>query len=76
MTVEVHIVSCKLRDRRLDADLTQEEIAHIIGVSKTRISEYENNDINMTIITAKKLAVACGCTIDELFEFYVDRRRG
>lgn len=76
MAVEVHIRKCLLRDRRRAADLTQDQLAHIIGVSKTRISEYENGEVNMTVTTAKKLAVACGCEIDDLFDFYVGRRRG
>lgn len=70
------ITKCLLRVRRLAADLTQEELAEIIGVSKTRISEYENGGINMTVLTAKKLAIACNCDIDDLFEFKVERRRG
>jgi DNA-binding XRE family transcriptional regulator len=76
LTVEVHILKCNLRDRRKKAGITQEQLAQEVGVSKTRISEYENNNVNMTIITAKKLAAVCNCTIDDMFEFYVDRRRG
>lgn len=76
MAVEVTISKCLLRDRRKAADLTQEQLAYEIGVSKTRISEYENGEVNMTVLTAKKLAVACNCTIDDLFDFKVDRGRG
>lgn len=76
MAVEVAITKCLLRDRRQAADLTQAQLAELIGVSKTRISEYENGEVNMTVLTAKKLAIACNCDIEELFEFKVDRRRG
>jgi transcriptional regulator with XRE-family HTH domain len=76
LAVEVTITKCLLRDRRRAADLTQEQLAEIIGVKKERISEYERGNINMTVITAKKLAIACKCNIEELFEFKVDRRRG
>lgn len=76
MTVEVLIRKSLLRDRRIAAGYTQEQLARMIGVSKTRISEYENEPINMTITTAKKLAVACNCEVDELFDFTIGRRRG
>jgi DNA-binding XRE family transcriptional regulator len=76
LAVEVTITKCLLRDRRRAADLTQEELAAEIGVSKTRISEYENGEVNMTVLTAKKLAIACRCEIADLFEFNVGRRRG
>jgi transcriptional regulator with XRE-family HTH domain len=76
LTVEVTISKCLLRDRRKAADLTQEQLADLLGVSKTRISEYENSEVNMTVITAKKLAVACNCDINDLFDFKVDRGRG
>lgn len=75
MAVEVTISKCLLRDRRLAADLTQEQLAHLIGVSKTRISEYENNEVNMSAVTLKKLAVACNCEMEDILIFNVDRRR-
>lgn len=71
MTAEVRIKRCLLRDRRRRAGLTQQQVAERLGVSKSRISEYENSEINMSIITAKKLAVICGCDINELFIFEI-----
>ena len=76
MSVEVTISKCLLRGRREAAGLTQEQLAIKIGTVKNRISEYENGEINMTIITAKKLAIACNCNIEDLFEFTIDRGRG
>jgi len=74
MTVEVRIKRCLLRDRRKRAGLSQQQVAELLGVSKSRISEYENSEINMSILTAKKLAVICGCDISDLFIFEISRK--
>lgn len=73
MAFEVRVIKCLLRDRRLSAGLTQEQLAEIIGVQKSRISEYENGKRNMSVITAKKIAVACGCGIEDLYVFDIIR---
>lgn len=47
---------------------TQETLADASGVNRIMIARFETTSTNMTIETAKKLADALGCTIDELFE--------
>ena len=47
---------------------TQEILADASGVNRVMIARYETTNANMTVETAKKLADALGCTIDELFE--------
>lgn len=46
---------------------TQEKLAEESGVHRIMIARYESTGANMTIETAKKLADALGCTIDELY---------
>ncbi|MDQ0154969.1 helix-turn-helix domain-containing protein [Robertmurraya andreesenii] len=77
MAVEVTITNCLLRDRRLAADLTQEELARIIGISKSRVSEYENMERIMSFTTLIKFAYVLNCGMDELYKYkIVGRRRG
>lgn len=47
---------------------TQEILADVSGVHRIMIARYETTNANMTIETAKKLADALGCTIDELLK--------
>jgi transcriptional regulator with XRE-family HTH domain len=61
-------VAANLRRLRLQAGLTQTEIAEAIGVSFPQEQKYESG-INR--ISASKLFLAArriGCTLDELFE--------
>lgn len=46
----------RLRDLRIDHDMTQEELATIIGCSRKQIGRYENNEQD---ITASKLKAIC-----------------
>jgi DNA-binding XRE family transcriptional regulator len=73
MAVEVRITRCLLRDRRLAAGYTQEQLAQMVGVTKPRISEYESEIKDVHITTAMKFCVIFGCNIEELFTFEIIR---
>lgn len=73
MAVEVRITRCLLRDRRLAAGYTQDQLAKLAGVSKSRISEYESEAKDVHITTAMKFCVIFDCSIMDLFEFDVRR---
>lgn len=47
---------------------TQEILADASGVNRIMIARFETTNANMTIETAKKLADALGCTIDDLLK--------
>jgi len=47
---------------------TQEILADVSGVHRIMIARFETTNANMTIETAKRLADALGCTIDELLK--------
>lgn len=71
MAVEVTLTKCLLRDRRRAADLTQDQLAKILGINKARISEYERMERFMTYITAVKISHALKCELGELYEWSV-----
>ena len=52
--------------------LSQEAVAEKLGVSRQTISKWETDETLPDIRQAKKLAVLCGLTLDELIEFNVD----
>lgn len=48
---------------------TQEDLAKIIGVSKSTMSKYENGTVQMSDETMIKLAIHFNCSIDYLLGF-------
>jgi len=56
----------KLKEIRTAAGLTQDKLAEITGISQANICRIENGINIPTIETAKKLAVALNCKIDDL----------
>ena len=55
-----------LKDIRLSKKLTQEELAKRSGIKQNGISRYESGTRTPSMKTAKALAKALGCSIDEL----------
>lgn len=60
---------CLLRDRLLDADLTQTELAEITYIPKSQISEYVNDKHVMSLETAKAISYVLKCNIEDLYEW-------
>ena len=56
----------RLKVLRIEAGLTQEELAQRIGLKKQNISRYENSHCEPNIRTAKRIADALGVTIEEM----------
>jgi len=46
----------KLKQRRLELDMTLQEVADILGTGKPTVSRYENGIIDINFSTLKKLA--------------------
>ena len=47
----------QLKRRRKEANLTQEQLAEIIGVKRSVISKYENGTISPSLETAAKIII-------------------
>ena len=57
----------RLKAARAALDLSQQELAERIGVSRQTINAIENNKYDPTLTLAFHLAGVLGTTVDELF---------
>lgn len=57
----------KLKAARAAADLTQQQLADIVGVSRQTINAIEKGEYNPTIRLCVAICKALGRTLDELF---------
>lgn len=58
--------SDRLVTLRKKRGLTQEALAHLIGVTKTQVYRYENSGAQPTLDVIKQLAIALSVTTDQL----------
>ena len=56
----------KLREVRLKKNLSQGDIARILGVHRTYISGLERGRRNPSLLTVQKVAKALGVSVDKL----------
>lgn len=63
----------RLKEYRLNAKLTQTQLADIVGTSKNTISSIETGQFCPTAYLAALLCIALGCKFEELFYFDEDR---
>lgn len=57
----------RLKAARAGMDLSQQELAERVGVSRQTISAIEKGDYNPTIHLCVRICKALGKTLDELF---------
>ncbi|MBO6164204.1 MAG: helix-turn-helix transcriptional regulator [Lachnospiraceae bacterium] len=57
----------KLKAARAGRDLSQDDLAKLVGVSRQTISAIEKGDYNPTINLCIKICKVFGMTLDELF---------
>ena len=55
-----------LRRLRLEASLSQEDLAHIVGVHRNFIGALERGERNPTLVSIEKVAVALGVEAADL----------
>lgn len=56
----------KIRDRRQDAGLTQQQLADAVGATQKQISAWETGQNEPSIKVLKAMAQALDCTVDDL----------
>lgn len=66
MIVGVIIVNLRIRDLREDSDLTQQEIADMLGINQSYYSKCERNVRILHLSDAVKLAQFYGTSVDYL----------
>jgi len=61
-------VDSSLRQKRLEAGLTQEEIAQRAGVTRQTIIAVERGNYVPSVLLALRLARELGCRVEDLFD--------
>lgn len=56
-----------LKERRTALELTQAQLAEMVGVTRKTVNTVENGVFNPSALLAIKLAKALGVTVEELF---------
>ena len=59
----------KIKTKRRERDLTQEELANILGVTKAAVSKWENGESYPDITMLPQIAQLFRITMDELFDY-------
>ena len=57
----------KLKAARAGRDMSQQQLAEAVGVSRQTINAIEKGDYNPTIKLCLAICRALGCTLDQLF---------
>ncbi|MGD8188595.1 helix-turn-helix transcriptional regulator [Brevibacillus ginsengisoli] len=60
---------CLLKRLLRARKMSQQDLADKLGKPKSQISEYANGNVIMSLTTARNIAKALGCMIDELYEW-------
>lgn len=58
----------KVKARRVLADLTQEDLATRVGVTRQTIFAIEKGNYAPSVVLALRLARTLGCTVEDLFD--------
>ena len=70
---QVIIMPYRLRDLREDADLTQTQVAKVLGMSQTGYSKYETGENDIPTQVLIKLAAFYNTSVDYLLGVSSDR---
>jgi len=62
------LLRTKLKSRRVLADLTQEDLARKVGVTRQTILAVEKGNYAPSVLLAIRIAKALGCTVEDLFD--------
>ena len=62
-----NIISNKLKDIRKNRNITQEQLAEKLDVSRSKISSWETNRRDITMTDAVKLANLYNISLDNMF---------
>ncbi|MCT1575655.1 helix-turn-helix transcriptional regulator [Oceanobacillus kimchii] len=60
---------CLLRQRLLEADMTQVELSEILGVKVQQINKYVHTHRHMSLQVAKNISVILNCSIEDLYDW-------
>lgn len=58
----------RIKEARIEAGLTQRELAAILGIRDNRLSQYETGARAVPAALLPAIAAALGCTIEDLYK--------
>ena len=64
----------KIKAKRSERGLTQEELANMLGVTKAAVSKWENSESFPDITTLPQIAQLFHITMDELFDYNLENK--
>ncbi len=67
-------ISEKIRSKRRERDLTQDELANLLGVTKAAVSKWENEECYPDITMLPQIAQLFRITMDELFGYTLEHK--
>lgn len=76
MKLEPVILRNKVKNLRMQKDITQRELADIVGVTSRTIISLEKEQYNPSVLLAYKLASFFEISIENLFLFKEDENNG
>jgi transcriptional regulator with XRE-family HTH domain len=59
----------RLKEFRQKAGISQQELAYIVGLKASAVSNYEQGTREPNIETLAKIAIALDCSVDDLIDF-------
>jgi putative transcriptional regulator len=62
------VLNNKVKTRRVLADLTQEDLAQRVGVTRQTVLAIEKGNYAPSVVLALRLAKTLRCTVEELFD--------
>ncbi len=65
----VKVGRCLLKERLKIANMTQAQLAKKIGKTQQRISDYANDQRQMSVPTLREVAQVLNCHMDDLYEW-------
>ena len=63
------MIKNRIKEHRARCDMTQEDLARLVGVRRETIGNLENGRYNPSLKLAMDIAKVFGCTVEELFFF-------
>lgn len=63
------MIKNRIKEHRARCDMTQEDLARLVGVRRETIGNLENGKYNPSLKLAMDIAKVFGCTVEDLFFF-------
>lgn len=67
------VIRCLLPKRLKEANMSQQELANRMKVTRQQINKYARNTQIMSLPVAKEVSDILGCSIDDLYEWEVGK---